>query len=60
MEIDVNSVVLSARIYAALRARFFIADAPGATVDADGGGVIATIRGTILEYVDESISANLK
>jgi len=29
MEIDVNSVVLATRVYAALRGRFFIGSAPG-------------------------------
>jgi hypothetical protein len=48
VEIDVNSVVLSARVYAALRKRFFIAELPGDKTDADGGEVIATIRGVIV------------
>jgi len=57
MEIDVNSVVLGMRVYATLRERFFIATAPGASVEADGGEVLAAIRGTIVNYLEEQIGA---
>jgi hypothetical protein len=58
MEVDVNTVVLAARVYTALRERFFIADVCGNTADADGGKVIATIREAIVDYVDETFGTN--
>jgi hypothetical protein len=58
MEIDVNSVVLGMRIYAALRERFFIGNAPGNSAEADGGEVLAVIRGTIVNYLEEQIGAS--
>ena len=58
MEIDVNSVVLSLRIYAALRNRFFIGNAPGDSAEADGGEVLATVRGEIVNYLEEQIGAS--
>jgi hypothetical protein len=58
MEVDVNTVVLAARVYAALRERFFIADVCGGKADADGGEVIATIRGAMVDYVDETFGAS--
>jgi hypothetical protein len=60
MEVNVNTVVLAARVYAALRERFFIADACGDSADADGGEVIATIRGAIVDYIDETFGASLQ
>jgi hypothetical protein len=57
MEIDINSVILAARVYARLRERFLIADMSSAKTEADGGEVIATIRGAILTYVDEVTGA---
>jgi hypothetical protein len=59
MEVEVNSVVLAARIYSAVREKFFICNGAGDQADADGGDVIATIRGAILTYVDEAIHAKL-
>jgi hypothetical protein len=58
MEIDVNSVVLGMRVYAALRERFFIASAPGDSAEADGGEVLAAIRGAIVIYLEEQIGAS--
>jgi hypothetical protein len=55
MEIDVNSSVLATRIYAALRERFFFGHASGDTTEAEGGEVLATIRGAIVNYVQEEI-----
>ena len=57
MKIDVNSVVLAARVYAALRERFFIGNAPGNSAEADGGEVLAAIRDAIVNYVEEQIGA---
>ena len=57
MEIDVNSVVLAARVYAALSGRFFLANASGDKAEADGGEVLAAIRGAIINYVEEQIGA---
>ena len=53
MDIDVNTVVLAARVYAGLRERFFIADVCADKAEADGGEVIATIRRSIVDYVNE-------
>ena len=58
MEIDVNSVVLGMRIYAALRERFFVGNAPGDSSEADGGEVLASIRGVIVNYLEEQIGAS--
>jgi len=58
MEIDVNSVILAMRVYAALRERFFIGTAPGVSDEADGGEVLAAIRGTIVNYLEEQIGAS--
>jgi len=58
MEIDVNSVVLATRVYAGLRERFFIANASGHSAEADGGEVLATIRGAIVSYLEEQIGAS--
>ena len=55
MQVDVNSVVLAARIYSALHGRFFIADVNGTPGEADGGEVMATIRNSILAYVDDAL-----
>ncbi len=55
MELDVNSLVLATRVYAALRERFFVGHASGDTAEADGGEVLATIRGAIVSYVREEI-----
>ncbi len=55
MEIDVNSMVLATRVYAALRGRFFVGPASGDTVEADGGDVLTTIRGAIVTYMEEQI-----
>jgi hypothetical protein len=55
MQVDVNSVVLAARIYSALHERFFIAEVSGATGEADGGEVMTTIRNSILSYIDEGV-----
>jgi len=55
MQVDVNSVVLAARIYSALHGRFFIADGSGAAREADGGEVMTTIRNSILAYVDDAL-----
>jgi hypothetical protein len=55
MEIDVNSMVLATRVYAALRERFFVGHASGDTTEADGGEVLATIRGAIVNYMEEQI-----
>jgi hypothetical protein len=55
MEIDVNSVILATRVYAALRERFFIGDSPSNSAEADGGEVLAAIRGTIVTYVEEQV-----
>lgn len=58
MEIDVNSVVLGMRVYAALRERFFIGNTPGDSAEADGGQVLAVIRGAIVNYLEEQIGAS--
>jgi len=55
MKIDVNSVVLAARVYAALRERFLIGNAPGTSAEADGGEVLAAIRDAIVNYMEEQI-----
>ena len=55
MEIEVNSFVLATRVYAALRERFFVGHASGDTAEADGGEVLATIRGEIVNYVKEQV-----
>ena len=55
MEIDVNSMVLATRVYAAVRERFFVGHASGDTAEADGGEVLATIRGAIVNYMEEQI-----
>ncbi len=55
MEIEVNSLVLATRIYAALRERFFVGHASGDTAEADGGEVLATIRDAIVNYVKDEI-----
>jgi hypothetical protein len=55
MEIEVNSFVLATRVYAALRERFFVGHACGDTAEADGGEVLAIIRGEIVNYVEEQI-----
>ena len=55
MQVDVNSIVLAARIYSALHGRFFIGDVNGATREADGGEVMATIRNSILAYLDDAL-----
>ena len=54
MEIDVNSVVLATRVYAALRERFFIGNAPRDSAEADGGEVLAAISGAIVSYLEPS------
>jgi hypothetical protein len=58
MEIDVNSVVLAMRVYAALHERFFIANSAGDSAEADGGQVLAAIRGAIVTYLEEQIGAS--
>lgn len=58
MEIDVNSVVVATRVYAALRERFFIGNAPGDSAEADGGVVLAVIRGAIVNYLEGQIGAS--
>ncbi len=55
MEVDVNSVVLAARVYAALHGRYFITDVNGGSNEADGGEVMTTIRNSILAYVDDAL-----
>lgn len=55
MQVDVNSIVLAARIYSALHGKFFIADTNGATIEADGGDVMTTIRNSIVAYVDDAL-----
>ena len=55
MTIDVNSVVLAARVYAALRERFFIGNTPGNWAEADGGEVLAAIRDAIVNYMEEQM-----
>jgi hypothetical protein len=57
MEIDVNSVVLATRVYAALHERFFIGNARRDSAEADGGEVLAAIRDAIVNYVEEQIGA---
>ena len=58
MEIDVNSVVLATRVYAALRERFFIVNAATDSAEADGGQVLAAIRDAIVNYLEEQIGAS--
>jgi hypothetical protein len=58
MEIDINSVVLATRVYAALRERFFIGNARRDAAEADGGEVLATIRDAIVNYAEEQIGAS--
>jgi hypothetical protein len=58
MVIDVNSVVLATRVYAALRERFFIVNAPKDSAEADGGAVLVAIREAIVNYVEEQIEAS--
>jgi hypothetical protein len=48
-------MVLATRVYAALRERFFVGHASGDTAEADGGEVLATIRGAIVNYMEEQI-----
>lgn len=55
MQVDVNSIVLAARIYSALQGRFFISDGSGKHAHADGGEVMNTIRESIVAYVDETL-----
>ncbi len=57
MEIDLNSSVLATRLYAALRERFFVGNKSGDTAEADGGEVLATIRDSIVKYVEEQMGA---
>lgn len=57
MEIDVNSAVLATRVYAALRERFFLGNTCGDRSEADGGEVLAIIRGAIVNYVNEQIGS---
>ena len=57
MQIDVNSIILATRVYAALRERYFVGNAAGEAAEADGGEVLATIRGVIVQYVEEQIGA---
>ena len=59
MEVDVNSVVLAARLYASLRESFFIGNRSGDHAEADGGAVITTIRETIVGYVEELRHENI-
>ena len=59
MEVDVNSVVLAARLYASLRERFFVANGQGDQAEADGGAVMTTLRETIIAYVDELRHENI-
>jgi len=58
MEIDINSVVLAARVYASLRERFFVGNARRDSAEADGGEVLAAIRDAIVNYVEEQIGAS--
>jgi len=58
MEIDINSVILATRVYAALRERFFMGNAPGDSAEADGGEVLAAIRSAIVKYLEEQIGAS--
>jgi len=54
MQVDVNSIVLAARIYSALHGQFFITDVSDSNIEADGGKVMAAIRNSIIAYVDET------
>jgi len=58
MEIDINSVILATRVYAVLRERFFMGNAPGDSAEADGGEVLAAIRSAIVKYLEEQIGAS--
>ena len=58
MEIDVNSVILATRVYAALRERYFVGNSAGDRAEADGGDVLTTIRVAIVNYVEEQIGAD--
>ena len=55
MQVDVNSVILAARIYAALHGRYVITDGKGKTDEADGGEVMTAIRNSILAYIDDAL-----
>jgi len=55
MQVDVNSIVLAARIYSALHGRFFISDVSGGKAEADGGEVMSAIRNSIVAYVDDAL-----
>ncbi|HUN90136.1 MAG TPA: hypothetical protein VMU28_15155 [Terriglobales bacterium] len=57
MQVDVNSVVLATRIYAALHERFFIGNASGESAEADGGEVLGAIRGAIVYYVEQQLDS---
>ncbi len=57
MDIDINTAVLASRIYAEVRERFFVGIRPSDESEADGGEVIAAIRGAIVSYMDETFRA---
>jgi hypothetical protein len=57
MDVDINTAVLASRVYAALREQFFIGKRSGDETEADGGEVIATIRGAVVGYLDETFRA---
>jgi hypothetical protein len=57
MDVDINTAVLASRIYATLRERFFVGSRPGDETEADGGEVIAAIRGAVVGYLDETFRA---
>jgi hypothetical protein len=58
--IDVKSAVLAARVYAALRERFFVGNASRDPAEVDGGEVLAIIRGAIVSYLEEELGRGLK
>ena len=54
MDVDINTAVLASRVYAALREKYFVGKRPGDEREADGGEVIAAIRGAVVSYLDET------
>ena len=54
MDLDINTAVLASRVYAELREQFFVGRRAGDETEADGGEVIAAIRKTIVNYMNET------
>jgi hypothetical protein len=57
MDVDINTAVLASRIYAALREQSYWKASERDETEADGGEVIAAIRGAVVGYLDETFRA---